>query len=56
MSDQRYLYKFNDDVIALKHGVIVMDVSELITKKEHGCVKTELTDKKLELKKKQKTY
>ena len=39
MSNQRYLVTFNGAVQELKHSVIVMNVSELITKQEHGDIK-----------------
>ena len=39
MSDQIYLDKFNNAVRTLKYSGIVMNFSELITKKQHGGTK-----------------
>ena len=45
---QRYLDKFKDAVQALKLSGILMNVSKLIIKQEHGEVNSELTDYKFE--------
>ena len=44
MSDQRYLDKFNDAVRAITTTEVVMNVSELIIKQEHGDVSTKSVD------------
>ena len=47
---RRYLDKFKDAVQALKLSGILMNVSKLIIKQEHGEVNSESTDYKFEWK------
>src|SRR5210317_410777 len=50
-SDQRFLDKYNDSVRLMKTSGIIMNVSELIIKQEHGDISSKSSDEQLQLQK-----
>ena len=46
MSDQRYLDKYNDSIKAMNNAGVILNVSELIAKQEHGDASSKTEEEK----------